>query len=68
MSWFFNKSSTQLSCLYPWQKAAQRDIEEHQRLMDATCLWMFVRPKLMETITNEYMNKIDEMWDNGFLG
>ncbi len=36
--------------------------------MDATCLWMFVRPKLMESISNEYMSKIDEMWENGFLG
>jgi len=51
-----------------WQKAAQRELEDHQRLMDATCLWVHVRPKLKDTISNEYMTKIDEMWANGCLG
>lgn len=52
----------------PWQKAAQIDIEEHQRLMDASCLWLYIKPKLKDAISTEYMDKVEEMWLNGYFG
>lgn len=45
----------------------QMSLEEHQLLMDVTCLWLYIRPLLKDAVSPEYMDKVDEMWDNGPL-
>lgn len=45
----------------------QLDLEEHQLLMDVTCLWLYIRPLLKDAVSPEYMDKVDEMWENGLL-
>lgn len=52
----------------PCQKAAQMDIEAHQRLMDAACLWIYIKPKLKDAVSNDFMAKIEEMWSMGSFG
>ena len=51
-----------------WQKTMQLDLEEHQLLMDVTCLWLYILPLLKDAVSPEYMDKVDEMWENGLLG
>lgn len=44
------------------------DIEAHQRLMDAACLWFYIKPKLKDAVSNDFMAKIEEMWSMGSFG
>ena len=36
--------------------------------MDATCLWYYIRPNLKNAVSVEIMDKLDDMWKNGWLG
>ena len=71
--WFFDselfeKQPFPFSVIWkPWQKAAQMDMERHQELMDCTCLWLYIRPFLKNEISQEYLDKIDQMWSQGSL-
>ena len=44
------------------------DLDAHQQLMDACCLWLYVRQQLKNELSAEYMLKMDDMWTNGPLG
>lgn len=67
---FYNLSNQTIYITVPltWQKDAQLSLEEHVELMDRTCLWIWLKPKLAAEIDGSLMHKYEELWQNGFLG
>ena len=49
------------------QKQQQLSLEEHETLIDVCCLWSYIRPKLQGMITEEYFQKLSELFLNGTL-
>lgn len=56
-----------LHCYFPGQKSHQLSLEEHQYLADICCLWLWLRPKLLQEMESKASERLDEMWDTGFL-
>ena len=50
------------------QKSKQKSLEHHQQLMDAVCLWQWLRPQMATAVDANYMQKLEEMWMEGLLG
>lgn len=58
----------QTSALHPHaQKSKQLPVENHQVLMDVTCLWCWLKPNLKRALDASMMAKLEEMWISGLL-
>lgn len=49
------------------QKLQQLPMDAHENLVDAICLWVWLRPKIESLVSSEYMKKLEEMFARGIL-
>ena len=49
------------------QKACQLTLDEHQDLVDAVCLWLWLRPKLAGAMEIANLENLDRMFAGGNL-
>ena len=50
------------------QKQQQLSMETHENLVDAICLWLFLKPKIESLVSAEYMARLEELFMQGPLG
>ena len=64
----FTIAKLHISALHPRaQKSKQLPVENHQVLMDITCLWCWLKPNLKRALDASMMGKLEEMWLSGLL-